>query len=172
MSHTNSNIHMAPHLFLLITFFIFSSFSADGYIYVQTEGSIIIPCCYEQKFKHNVKYWCKGFDLNNCKHAAHTDHTMGTKTWITVYPQERVLTVTMTDLGSGDSDYYCCAVEIKEGDGVDIQLNRFYLSVTKSPVTFLKSTSGHGLLPWGGDTWIADLTTITHPCQHHYLLEI
>ncbi|KAJ8013778.1 hypothetical protein DPEC_G00033320 [Dallia pectoralis] len=143
MSHINSNIHMAPHLSLLIIFIIFSTISADELMYVQTGGSITIPCCYYTEFKHKVIYLCKGSNLDNCKHAARTDKTMGTKTWITVYPQERVLTVTMTDLGPGDSDYYCCAVEINQG--VDTQLKRFYLNVTSTPGLYVEKQEVTGV---------------------------
>ncbi|KAJ8013780.1 hypothetical protein DPEC_G00033340 [Dallia pectoralis] len=141
MSQTNSNIHMAPHLSLII--FIFSRISADGLMYVETGGSITIPCCYDQKYTHHVKYWCKGYKWDFCTFAARTDRTISTKTWITDDLKERVLTVTMTDLGSGDSDYYRCAVEIKQGP--DIKLKLFQLTVTSTPGLYVEQQEVTGV---------------------------
>uniref|UniRef100_A0AAY5KS38 Immunoglobulin V-set domain-containing protein n=1 Tax=Esox lucius TaxID=8010 RepID=A0AAY5KS38_ESOLU len=104
--------------------------------------SITIPCHYDQKYIHYVKYWCKGF-WDFCKYAARTDKTMGTKTSISDDLIRRVFTVTMTDLTPADSDYYWCAVEINKGP--DIRIQRFYLSITVKPhsVTTLSTTTNH-----------------------------
>ncbi|XP_034148714.1 CMRF35-like molecule 3 [Esox lucius] len=116
----------------------------DGgeYLDVQIGGSITIPCHYDQKYIHYVKYWCKGF-WDFCKYAARTDKTMGTKTSISDDLIRRVFTVTMTDLTPADSDYYWCAVEINKGP--DIRIQRFYLSVTGAPRLYVEQQQVTGV---------------------------
>uniref|UniRef100_A0A6Q2YBH2 Ig-like domain-containing protein n=1 Tax=Esox lucius TaxID=8010 RepID=A0A6Q2YBH2_ESOLU len=143
MSHTDSNILMAPHLSLLILFLIFSRSSVGKYLDVQTGGSITIPCHYDQKYIHYVKYWCKGFYWNSCNYAARTDKTMGTKTSISDDLIRRVFTVTMTDLTPADSDYYWCAAEINKGP--DIRIQQFYLSVTGAPGLYVEQQQVTGV---------------------------
>ncbi|KAJ8013782.1 hypothetical protein DPEC_G00033360 [Dallia pectoralis] len=143
MSHTNSNIHMAPHLSLLIIFFISLRFSTDGYMHVETGGSIKIPFCYEKKYTDHVKYWCKGNTWAKCDYAARTDINISTKTWISDDIKERVLTVTMTDLSPVNSGYYCFAVEINQGP--DIQLNWFHLTVTSTPGLYVEKQEVTGV---------------------------
>ncbi|KAJ8013781.1 hypothetical protein DPEC_G00033350 [Dallia pectoralis] len=143
MSHTNSNIHMAPHLSLLIIFFISLRFSTDGYMHVETGGSIKIPFCYEEKYTDHVKYWCKGNTWAKCDYAARTDINISTKTWISDDIKERVLTVTITDLSPVNSGYYCFAVESNQGP--DIQLNWFHLTVTSTPGLYVEKQEVTGV---------------------------
>uniref|UniRef100_A0A3P8Z395 Ig-like domain-containing protein n=1 Tax=Esox lucius TaxID=8010 RepID=A0A3P8Z395_ESOLU len=118
------------------------SSTVTGYLDVQIGGSITIPCHYDQKYIHYVKYWCKGF-WDFCKYAARTDKTMGTKTSISDDLIRRVFTVTMTDLTPADSDYYWCAVEINKGP--DIRIQRFYLSVTGAPRLYVEQQQVTGV---------------------------
>ncbi|KAJ8013783.1 hypothetical protein DPEC_G00033370, partial [Dallia pectoralis] len=68
---------------------------------------------------------------------------MGTKSKIMDDMKERVFTVNMTDLGSGDSDYYCFAVEINHGP--DIQLNWFHITVTSTPAFYVEQQEVTGV---------------------------
>uniref|UniRef100_A0A8C9TP14 Ig-like domain-containing protein n=1 Tax=Scleropages formosus TaxID=113540 RepID=A0A8C9TP14_SCLFO len=74
-----------------------SSFTAER------GGSVTIPCHYDQKYKHHVKYWCKGYHWSTCDVSINDD------------PDQLVFTVTMRNLQDKDSGTYWCAVEINGG---------------------------------------------------------
>ncbi|CAB1343866.1 unnamed protein product, partial [Coregonus sp. 'balchen'] len=96
---------------------------------VQAGGSITIPCHYDQYYKNHVKYWCKGYDWSRCSSLVRSDHPKSSgNASISDDINQRVFTVTMTDLEPEDSKTYRCVVEINGGPDIGIQ--RFYLSVT------------------------------------------
>ncbi|KAG9329951.1 hypothetical protein JZ751_028522, partial [Albula glossodonta] len=83
---------------------------------VQAGGSVTIPCHYDERYEHHVKYWCKGYHWNYCTPIVRTDSPQrkgGVS--ITDDPAQQVFTVTLSDLQVNDSDTYWCAVEL---DGI------------------------------------------------------
>ncbi|XP_045069358.1 polymeric immunoglobulin receptor-like [Coregonus clupeaformis] len=122
---------MALHLslLLLLLFLILYRVSAGMYVSVQTGGSITIPCHYDQYYINHVKYWCKGYDWIRCSSLVRSDHPKSSgNASISDDINQRVFTVTMTDLEPEDSESYRCVVEINGGS--DIMIQWFYLSVT------------------------------------------
>ncbi|KAK6293817.1 hypothetical protein J4Q44_G00361430 [Coregonus suidteri] len=122
---------MALHLslLLLLLFLILYRVSAVRRVSVQAGGSITIPCHYDQYYKNHVKYWCKGYDWSRCSSLVRSDHPKSSgNASISDDINQRVFTVTMTDLEPEDSKTYRCVVEINGGPDIGIQ--RFYLSVT------------------------------------------
>ncbi|XP_035610222.2 polymeric immunoglobulin receptor-like isoform X5 [Oncorhynchus keta] len=124
---------MAPHLLLLLRILFFltgvsdaQSVSTVRHVSVKQGGSITIPCLYNQRYRNNVKYWCRGYYWLGCSTVVRTDHpkTSG-KTSISDDINQRVFTVTMTILSPSDSDYYWCIVERKSkaDDGVRLQIS-------------------------------------------------
>ncbi|XP_066512678.1 polymeric immunoglobulin receptor-like [Hoplias malabaricus] len=92
---------------------------------VKSGGSLTIPCFYDEQYKSNPKYWCKGKYWSSCGIVARTN-TSG-RTSVTDYPTQNMFTVELNSLQDSDSGYYWCAVEIKGGsDDSD------YLSLTVS----------------------------------------
>ncbi|XP_037387034.1 polymeric immunoglobulin receptor-like [Pygocentrus nattereri] len=95
---------------------------------VRREGSLTIPCFYDEKYKSNHKYWCEGQDWLLCKIVAYTN-TSG-RTSVTDHPTQNMFTVELKSLQDSDSGYYWCALEISggsdEGDYV-------YLMVISDP---------------------------------------
>nr|XP_023646339.1 polymeric immunoglobulin receptor-like [Paramormyrops kingsleyae] len=88
-------------------------------------GSVTIPCYYDQKYKHHVKYWCKGRDWNSCSTLARSDSNQPAgKVSISDDPAHLVFNVTMRNLKETDSDTYWCVVDIQwlPDDGVYLQL--------------------------------------------------
>nr|XP_023646356.1 CMRF35-like molecule 3 isoform X6 [Paramormyrops kingsleyae] len=88
-------------------------------------GSVTIPCYYDQKYKHHVKYWCTGSKWNSCSTLARSDSNQPVgKVSISDDPTHLVFNVTMRNLQEKDSDTYWCAVEIHGAadDGVYLQL--------------------------------------------------
>ncbi|XP_029525265.1 polymeric immunoglobulin receptor-like isoform X3 [Oncorhynchus nerka] len=124
---------MAPHLLLLLRILFFltgvsyaQSVSTVSHVSVKQGGSITIPCLYNQRYRNNVKYWCRGCNWFVCSTVLRTDHpkTSG-KTSISDDINQRVFTVTMTSLSPSDSDCYWCIVERKgkADDGSRLQIS-------------------------------------------------
>ncbi|XP_066513401.1 polymeric immunoglobulin receptor-like, partial [Hoplias malabaricus] len=95
---------------------------------VKSGGSLTIPCFYDEQYKSNPKYWCKGYYWSSCGIVACTN-TRG-RTSVTDYPTQNMFTVELNSLQDSDSGYYWCAVEIKGGsdDG-----DYLYLTVSADP---------------------------------------
>ncbi|XP_064788538.1 polymeric immunoglobulin receptor-like isoform X2 [Oncorhynchus masou masou] len=124
---------MAPHLLLVLRILFFltgvsdtQSVSTVSHVSVKQGGSITIPCLYNQRYRNNVKYWCRGYNWLGCSAVVRADRpkTSG-KTSVSDDIKQRVFTVTMTSLSPSDSDYYWCIVErkIKADDGVRLQIS-------------------------------------------------
>ncbi|XP_017552560.1 CMRF35-like molecule 1 isoform X1 [Pygocentrus nattereri] len=95
---------------------------------VKHGGSLTIPCFYEEQYKSDRKYWCKGWDWINCKTVAYTN-TSG-RTSVTDHPTLNMFTVELKSLQDSDSGYYWCAVEI--GVSPDDK-DHLYLTVSADP---------------------------------------
>ncbi|XP_066512991.1 polymeric immunoglobulin receptor-like, partial [Hoplias malabaricus] len=95
---------------------------------VKSGGSLTIPCFYDEQYKSNPKYWCKGKYWYSCGIVARTN-TSG-RTSVTDYPTQNMFTVELNSLQISDSGDYWCAVEIKDGpdDG-----DYLYLMVIADP---------------------------------------
>ncbi|XP_066508108.1 polymeric immunoglobulin receptor-like [Hoplias malabaricus] len=95
---------------------------------VKIGGSLTIPCFYNEKYKSNPKYWCKGKYWSSCGIVARTN-TRG-RTLVTDYPTQNMFTVELNSLQASDSGDYLCAVEIKDGSDNSHYL---YLTVSADP---------------------------------------
>ncbi|XP_066508112.1 polymeric immunoglobulin receptor-like [Hoplias malabaricus] len=97
--------------------------------------SLTIPCFYDEQYKSNPKYWCKGYYWSSCGIVAHTN-TSG-RTSVTDYPTQNMFTVELNSLQDSDSEYYWCAVEIKGGsdDG-----DYLYLTVSADPAVSVNNS--------------------------------
>ncbi|KAL7842222.1 hypothetical protein SRHO_G00239110 [Serrasalmus rhombeus] len=94
---------------------------------VKRGGSLTIPCFYDEKYKSNRKYWCKGRDRIICKIVAYTNTSGGTS--VTDHPTQNMFTVELKSLQDSDSGYYWCAVEIGGPDEMDY----LHLTVSADP---------------------------------------
>ncbi|XP_017552558.1 polymeric immunoglobulin receptor-like isoform X2 [Pygocentrus nattereri] len=106
---------------------------------VKHGGSISIPCVYDEKYKSNRKYWCRGYYWSLCKIVANTN-TSG-RTSVTDHPTQNMFTVELKSLQDSDSGYYWCAVEISGGsdDG-----DYVYLTVSSDPAVLVINSSVSG----------------------------
>ncbi|KPP57732.1 polymeric immunoglobulin receptor-like, partial [Scleropages formosus] len=90
----------------------------ESWMSAEGGGSVTVPCYYDQRYKHHVKYWCKGFIWELCSILVRTDSAPNKGDMsITDDPDRLVFTVTMRNLQEKDTDWYWCAVEI--GDTAD-----------------------------------------------------
>ncbi|CAB1318978.1 unnamed protein product, partial [Coregonus sp. 'balchen'] len=139
---------------------------------VKTGGSITIPCCYDQYYIKHLKYWCKGYHFNSCSPVVRTYLPKSTaKALISDDINQLTFTVTMTDLGSEDSEWYYCAVEINVG--ADVRIEGFHLSVTPgTPELYVDQqevtgVEGGSVIDWGqcllclGNSGTIDGTSVT-----------
>ncbi|KAI1888789.1 hypothetical protein AGOR_G00172340 [Albula goreensis] len=102
-----------------------------GRLSVQRGRSISIPCFYTQKYKDNVKYWCRGGTWAFCSPVVRTDTPQQAgRVSIIDDSAQQVFTVTMRNLQEGDSDTYWCGVEINSAADDGFKL---YLTVTEGP---------------------------------------
>ncbi|XP_029110342.1 CMRF35-like molecule 7 [Scleropages formosus] len=96
-----------------------------SWISAESGMSVTIRCHYDQKYKHHVKYWCKGYTWLHCTTIVRTDSPQS-KGEVSIHddPNQLVFNVTMRNLQEKDSDWYWCVVEIDWGsdDGVFLQL--------------------------------------------------
>ncbi|KPP58264.1 hypothetical protein Z043_123927, partial [Scleropages formosus] len=128
-------ISMASVLFLLLLVLLFfTRFPAikgvrtESWLSAERGGSVTISCHYNQKYKHHVKYFCKGFTWESCSTMVRTDSPQSEdEVSITDDPDKPVFYVTMRNLQEKDSDWYWCGVETK---GTMEKSRLLYLLVT------------------------------------------
>ncbi|XP_072566568.1 polymeric immunoglobulin receptor-like [Paramormyrops kingsleyae] len=101
------------------------SVSTVKWVPVQRGGSVTIPCFYEDRYKTNVKYWCRGFYRDSCPPIVHSDSPQEGK--VSIRDDQRVFTVTINNLTAGDSGSYWCGVMISDTSDVGEEVR---LSVT------------------------------------------
>uniref|UniRef100_A0A8C7NDK4 Immunoglobulin domain-containing protein n=1 Tax=Oncorhynchus mykiss TaxID=8022 RepID=A0A8C7NDK4_ONCMY len=125
---------MAPHLLLVLHIIFFltglsgtQSVSTVRHVSVKQGGSITIPCPYDQKYRNNVKYWCRGPHFLFCYNLICTK-SKSTSDWLSISDNVTtcIFTLTMNNLKPGVSDYFWCAVENVGPD----ERSDLYLSVT------------------------------------------
>ncbi|XP_055076038.2 uncharacterized protein [Misgurnus anguillicaudatus] len=82
-------------------------------ITAKTGGSVTIPCNYHLNNKEQPKYWCKGRNWSTCMTLRPTNQKEK-RPGISFHndPDELVMTMTMTNLRTSDSNRYWCAVKI------------------------------------------------------------
>ncbi|XP_029110350.1 CMRF35-like molecule 8 [Scleropages formosus] len=92
-----------------------------AYLGVKTESwisalrgeSVTIPCVYEMRYKHHVKYWCKGFRWESCSTMVRSDSPQRKGDMsITYDPDQLVFAVTIMNVQEKDAGTYWCGVEI------------------------------------------------------------
>ncbi|XP_072566591.1 polymeric immunoglobulin receptor-like isoform X2 [Paramormyrops kingsleyae] len=104
-------------------------------------GSVTIPCFYEDRYKTNVKYWCRGYYRDSCPPIVHSDSPQEGKVSIRDDPDQQVFTLTINNLTTGDSDRYWCGVKISGGSDVGDQVS---LSVTHGVSTMKRLSVQRG----------------------------
>ncbi|KPP56460.1 polymeric immunoglobulin receptor-like [Scleropages formosus] len=97
-------------------------------VQVKSGASVTIPCLYDQKYKNNVKYWCKGNQQEPCSPMVSTDSPQRKDgVSITDVPDLLLINVTMRNLREKDAGTYWCAVKI---DGDSNESTHLNLTVT------------------------------------------
>ncbi|KAM8754799.1 CMRF35-like molecule 3 [Acanthopagrus schlegelii] len=85
--------------------------SAPGSVTAADGGSVTVLCQYDQQFRENTKYWCKGIIYEFCSIVVKTPRTReNNRSSIRDDKEAGVFTVTMTSLRKSDQDTYWCVV--------------------------------------------------------------
>ncbi|XP_026207619.1 uncharacterized protein LOC113156600 [Anabas testudineus] len=117
---------------------------------VKAGRSISIPCLYDSKYTHHVKYLCKGYYWMTCSYTVKTDQPGSSQKFsISDDKDQRIFNVTINNLTDDDS-YYWCAVEIQ--GFIDV-MTFFQLSVRGSPQLYVDHQEMTGFN--GGDVTIS-----------------
>uniref|UniRef100_A0A672JS13 Immunoglobulin V-set domain-containing protein n=1 Tax=Sinocyclocheilus grahami TaxID=75366 RepID=A0A672JS13_SINGR len=74
------------------------------HVTVREGGTITIPCLYDNQYKLNTKYWCKGYLWHSCKNTARNSSVQISD------DGRRSFTVLTTGLILTDSGWYYCSV--------------------------------------------------------------
>uniref|UniRef100_A0A3B1IHN5 Ig-like domain-containing protein n=1 Tax=Astyanax mexicanus TaxID=7994 RepID=A0A3B1IHN5_ASTMX len=106
---------------------------------VRRGGSLTVPCLYEEEYKSNLKYWCKGGHWILCRTVAKTN-TSNTGISVTDYPSQNMFTVDLKNLSDSDSGWYWCAVEI-DGYGTPDDGYSVYLTVSSDPAVWVENST-------------------------------
>ncbi|KAG9278737.1 CMRF35-like molecule 3 [Astyanax mexicanus] len=106
---------------------------------VRRGGSLTVPCLYEEEYKSNHKYWCKGEHWISCDIVAYANSST-TGISVTDHSSQNMFTVDLKNLSDSDSGWYWCAVEIggywtpDDGDSV-------YLTVSSDPAVWVENST-------------------------------
>ncbi|XP_060722092.1 polymeric immunoglobulin receptor-like [Tachysurus vachellii] len=93
---------------------------------VKRGGSVTIPCLYEEKYKANNKFWCKGYYWSTCSIVA-SANSSGNPSVID-HPEQNLFTVELNSVSESGTSW--CAAEI--GDEFDDR-DYLYLTVSQDP---------------------------------------
>ncbi|XP_078277148.1 CMRF35-like molecule 5 [Rhinoraja longicauda] len=103
---------------------------AKKYVSGVVGKNITIDCHYEAWYHSHTKYWCQGW-THQCTVVVETNgqHRRNGRVSITDNPTQRIFTVTVEDLHSGDTGWYRCGIT---APGKDRMFN-VYLQVSDEP---------------------------------------
>ncbi|KAI5092691.1 polymeric immunoglobulin receptor-like 3.9, partial [Silurus meridionalis] len=91
-------------------------------------GSVTIPCLYDQQYKANPKFWCKGYHWATCSIVAYANTNESTS--VIDHPAHNMFTVDLNPVFESGS--YWCAAEIG-GPGIMDDSVYLYLTVSQNP---------------------------------------
>ncbi|XP_072133899.1 polymeric immunoglobulin receptor-like [Mobula birostris] len=106
--------------------------AAEKYVSGVVGRAITIDCHYEVMYRSHKKYWCHGW-THQCSVLVETNgqHGRSGRVSITDNPEQRIFTVTMENLHSGDTGWYSCGITTA---GVDTR-SSVHLQVSDVPVS-------------------------------------
>ncbi|XP_044103429.1 protein CD300H-like isoform X4 [Neovison vison] len=98
-------------------------------------GSLSVQCQYEEKFKENVKYWCKTPCMEDIMKTEEADKEVRSgRVSIRDHPANLTFTVTLENLTEGDGGTYRCGIDTSWLPEYLLDLTfRVVLSVTPGP---------------------------------------
>ncbi|XP_060722078.1 polymeric immunoglobulin receptor-like [Tachysurus vachellii] len=95
---------------------------------VKSGGSVTIPCLYDEKYKANSKFWCKGYHWATCSIVAYANSNGNPS--VIDHPEQNLLTVELNSVSESGTGW--CAVEIGDKWQPDDR-DYWYLTVSRDP---------------------------------------
>uniref|UniRef100_A0A8C2F635 Si:dkeyp-104b3.18 n=1 Tax=Cyprinus carpio TaxID=7962 RepID=A0A8C2F635_CYPCA len=135
-AHTKIKIFYISFGFWLIIGVESYSSRSNKVLYVQTGGSVTIPCHYDKKYTQQKKYWYSEND-NTYKNTSEENLS------IIDHPDQSFFTVTMRNLQNKHTGHYFCVVETGEQPSTKI-IYEPYLKIQSAPDVFVVSSSVSG----------------------------
>ncbi|KAK2851716.1 hypothetical protein Q5P01_007992 [Channa striata] len=130
--------------------------SAQETVTASYQGSVTVSCQYDQKFRENTKYWCKGPIYELCRIVVKTPKNRPSdRTSIADDKEAGVFTVTIHSLTKGDEDMYWCVIARSGRNihtGVRLQISHTVL--TPSPTPTKSSLGNYEISWWATLRWI------------------
>uniref|UniRef100_A0A8C6TRQ0 Ig-like domain-containing protein n=1 Tax=Neogobius melanostomus TaxID=47308 RepID=A0A8C6TRQ0_9GOBI len=130
-----------------------------GHVAVEVGDTVHIPCKYEDKYKNNVKYLCRGSRWGSCRYEIKTNQGNSAKYSISDDKNLRIVTFTIKNLQFDDSDDYWCTIENSGPDDgkrfrVSLHVDSQWTTYFGNQVVIYCKYSGSGSKQWcrvGGD---------------------
>ncbi|XP_071333057.1 CMRF35-like molecule 3 [Trachinotus anak] len=113
-------------------------------------GSVTVSCQYDQQFRENTKYWCKGSVYELCSIVVKTPKNRSSdRSSISDDKEAGVFTVTMTSLRDSDEGLYWCVIAMS-GRNVYSRVRLFvsHTVVTTTIPTTTSSSLEHDEIRW------------------------
>lgn len=105
-------------------------------------GSVTIACHYDQMFKQNEKYWCKGRPYALCAIVVRTpSNRISDRSSIDDDKKAGIITVTIHSLSKNDDDVYWCVIA-RQGKNVFTRV-RLLISETGTVLTHLSQSDSY-----------------------------
>ncbi|XP_047662036.1 CMRF35-like molecule 3 isoform X8 [Tachysurus fulvidraco] len=95
---------------------------------VKRGGSVTIPCLYDEKYKANSKFWCKGNYWSTCSIVAYANSSGNPS--VVDHPEQNFFTVELNSVSESGTGW--CAVEIGDKWQPDDR-DYLYLTVSQDP---------------------------------------
>ncbi|XP_060724639.1 transmembrane domain-containing protein TMIGD3-like [Tachysurus vachellii] len=95
---------------------------------VKRGGSVTIPCLYDEKYKANSKFWCKGYYLATCSIVAYANSNGNPS--VIDHPEQNLFTVELNSVSESGTSW--CAAEIGDKWQPDDR-DYWYLRVSQDP---------------------------------------
>ncbi|XP_027006540.2 polymeric immunoglobulin receptor-like isoform X2 [Tachysurus fulvidraco] len=95
---------------------------------VKRGGSVTVPCLYDEKYKANNKFWCKGNYWSTCSIVAYANSSGNPS--VIDHPEQNLLTVELNSVSESGTGW--CAAEIGDKWQKDDQ-DYLYLTVSQDP---------------------------------------
>nr|XP_043893571.1 CMRF35-like molecule 7 isoform X2 [Solea senegalensis] len=137
-------------------------------------GSVTVECHYDQQFRENTKYWCKGPVYVYCKIVAKTPRNRPSdRCFIADDKEAGVFTVTMTGLQDSDDDLYWCVIA-KGGLNIHTPVRLLVSHTVVTPTAFPTVVTPTPTWTLGHDdiSWWATLRWILFVCMMCCLVSV
>nr|XP_020467560.1 CMRF35-like molecule 1 [Monopterus albus] len=111
-------------------------------------GSVTVSCQYNNRYRENKKYWCKGQIYELCRIVVKTPMKQSSDRSSIIDDKEAgVFTITMTSIGESDQDMYWCVIATS-GRNIHTGIKILVSHTVVTPPTTTQVTMEHDKISW------------------------